>query len=415
MDFQELIILGTVFAIMAVLFFLKLKIYYFPAFFFIIKFVAGRVINFDRVRNNVMFQLAIIIIFLLIIVVRKHGKLTFHERIFFTTGKLVIVFVIINMIIGILVGHNYFQVFIDAYKYIEIIVYYVFFVMCWKNNDDLLEGLKALCYVMLSVGVIEIFITSRGGVGLNLIMSLFPIMILMAMYGYIDYYKMILSISIVVVVLSQTRTYIIAFTLGIICLIFLMPTNIRKRFITSILMLILLGGILSCILYPELISKTVARFLELSAGFSESGGYRIDEYRVAIQKFMQHPLIGNGFGYLQYTFINKMGVILWGDFIHCIYIEILFKTGLFGIITLILIVGKLENKIVKSMRKFKDKNKFMFAICCGGICSSVIWFITYAFAPLTTYGSIFIGIIISAIAISNYNKEYKYENKKSKI
>ncbi len=410
MNFHGLMILGAVAVIVAVLFFLKLKIYYFPACFFLIKFVAGRLINFDRVRDNVVFQLGIVIIMLLAISVRNCGKLRFHEHIFFPMGKSLMVFVVINMTLGVLVGHNWFQIFIDAYKYIEIIVYYVLFVICWKNNDELLEGLKALCNVMLCIGFIEIFITSRGGVGLNLIMGLFPIIILLAMYGYLNHYKVILGISLAVVVLSQTRTYIIAFFLGIILLASLIPANIRRKLTGSILILSVLGVLLVVVLQPELILNVVSRFLELSAGFSESGGYRIDEYRVAIQKFIEHPLIGNGFGYLQYTFINKMGFILWGDFIHCIYIEILFKTGLAGISALIFIVGKFAKKIVVAMRYFKNKNKFMFAICCGGICSFANWLITYTFAPLTTYGSIFIGIITSAIAVSNYWMEHQCEN-----
>lgn len=375
---------------------------YYPACFFVVKFLAARLIDFDRTRNNVAFQLAVIFFVFVVVVCKNSGKLVIHGRKIRRTFTFLLMFVSVNVVIGLLYGHNWFQVFIDAYKYIEIIVFFLLFELCWKDNGDLLRGLKSICYVMLGLGVLEIFLTSRGGVGLNLIMGFFPIIIFLAVYGYIGHYKIITALSLMIVFLCKTRTYMIAFMLGLILLLFLAPRDVRHKLTSSFLVIGIVAIITVGVFNIKLLSSIIGRFFELSAGFAESGGYRIDEYIVALRKFAKHPLIGNGFGYLEYTFINKMGWIYWGDFIHCVYIEILFKTGILGFGTLVAIVGNSISKIWHAMVRFKEKDNFMFAICCGGICSVVIWLLTYTFAPLTTYGSIFMGILTAGIAVTNH-------------
>jgi len=155
----------------------------------------------------------------------------------------------------------------------------------------------------------------------------------------------------------------------------------------------------------QFIGKTLARFAELSEGFEESGGYRIYDYREAFNRFLDHPLLGNGFGYLKKTFIFKMGWIEWGDFVHCLYLEILFKVGISGVLCLLVIFEKFITKIWRYLKWFKEQDDFMFSICCGALCSFIAWLFTYAFAPLTTIGSMFFGPLIASIVLSNYYSE----------
>ena len=59
---------------------LKLDTCYFPVLFFAIKFAAARIMDFDRVRNSVMFQLLVITVLLVVIIIRNNGKLKIRRK-----------------------------------------------------------------------------------------------------------------------------------------------------------------------------------------------------------------------------------------------------------------------------------------------------------------------------------------------
>lgn len=395
-------VLAAITLLVGLVFLIKLDICYFPALFFAIKFVAGRVLDFDRVRNNVMFQLAIIALLLVTIIIRSNGKWRIRDRLFFRFIPAILVFLVFYSIIGVLNGHKIFQVFIDCYKYLEIIVYYILLRASWNNNIGVIRGVKALSMLMLILGTIEIFITARGGVGLNLIMSLFPITVLLSLYDYIPNTKIIFVLSFLVLASCQTRTYIVGFALGFIVLLVLLPKEKRDSILTFTFFVGVVAVMIIGIFGGQLIEGTLERFMELSSGFEESGGYRIYDYREAFNRFLDHPFLGNGFGYLKKTFITKMGWIQWGDFIHCLYLEILFKVGICGVLYLLIVFGKFIHQISQHIEVFKEGDIFVFAVCCGSICSFVAWAFTYAFAPLTTMGSMFLSPLIASIVLSNY-------------
>lgn len=395
-------VLAAITLLVGLVFLIKLDICYFPALFFAIKFVAGRALDFDRVRNNVMFQLAIIALLLVTIIIRSNGKWRIRDRLFFRFIPAILVFLVFYSIIGVLNGHKIFQVFIDCYKYLEIIVYYILLRASWNNNIGVIRGVKALSMLMLILGTIEIFITARGGVGLNLIMSLFPITVLLSLYDYIPNTKIIFVLSFLVLASCQTRTYIVGFALGFIVLLVLLPKEKRDSILTFTFFVGVVAVMVIGIFGGQLIEGTLERFMELSSGFEESGGYRIYDYREAFNGFLDHPVLGNGFGYLKKTFITKMGWIQWGDFIHCLYLEILFKVGICGVLYLLIVFGKFIHQISQHIEVFKEGDSFVFAVCCGSICSFVAWAFTYAFAPLTTMGSMFLSPLIASIVLSNY-------------
>ena len=100
-----------------------------------------------------------------------------------------------------------------------------------------------------------------------------------------------------------------------------------------------------------------------------------------------------------------MGWMDWGDFVHCLYLEILFKVGICGVLYLLMVFGKFIHQIWLHIKVFKEGDSFVFAVCCGSICSFVAWAFTYTFAPLATIGSMFLSPLIASIVLSNYYSE----------
>ena len=400
-------IVGFGIVFLALIGILSVDICYYPVLFFVIKFLAGHIVDFDRVRNNVAFQLVAITFIVVIVLLRKRGKLKLKDLFFTRAIPLLIAFLIFYSIIGFLNDHALFQIAVDCYKYLEIVVYYVLFRLTWTNNYDLYRGLKIFAPTMIIMGIIEIFITSRGGVGLNLIMCLFPMIIMLAVHGYIKGLYPILFFSVLILTMCQTRTYIIGFFLGVLLSMFLLPSSKRNKILNYTILLGFVGCLIVGLFGGGFLSQTLSRFAELSEGFAESGGYRIYDYMEALHQFTDSPLWGKGFGYLEFTYIEKMGWMYWGDFVHCLYLEILFKVGLFGVVVLIFDFGAFLRKLVQEMQYFKQCNDFIFAICCGGIVSFASWAFVYTFAPLSTMGSMFMGVLISSIALSNYYNETK--------
>lgn len=385
----------------------KLDMCYFPVLFFAIKFAAAKIMDFDRVRNSVMFQLLVITALLVVIIVRNHGKLKIGDKLFFRFIPALIIYLVFYSVVGVLNGHAIFQIFIDCYKYLEIVVYYVLFRVSWENNNNVFRGIKAFTVLMLCLGIVEMFITTRGGVGLNLIMCLFPMVLTLSLYNYVPCSKIILLASFLIVASCQTRTYIVGFVLGFITLLLLLPSKKREPLLSFTLLVGIIAVIAIGIFGGQLIGKTLERFAELSEGFEESGGYRIYDYMEAFHRFLDHPVLGNGFGYLKKTFILKMGWIEWGDFVHCLYLEILFKVGISGVLYLLVVFKKFMVGIWENLKCFKEQNDFMFSICCGAFCSFIAWLFTYTFAPLTTIGSMSFGPLIASIVISNYYDEQR--------
>lgn len=400
-----ILVMAIIALLIGFVFLIKLDICYFPALFFAVKFAAGRMLDFDRARNNVMFQLFIIILLMVTIIVRRNGKWRVGDKMFYSIIPAILTFLVFYSIIGLLNGHETLQIFIDCYKYLEIIVYYILLRASWEKNKDVFRGIKALSRLMLVLGVIEIFITSRGGVGLNLIMSLFPMVMIWSLYNCITNAKIILVLSFLVVVTCQTRTYIVGFTLGFVALLILLPKEKRDSIISFTFFIGVFAVIAIDIFGGKLLEGTLERFMELSSGFEESGGYRIYDYQEAFNGFLNHPILGNGFGYLKRTYIMKMGWMDWGDFVHCLYLEILFKVGISGTLYLLVFFGKFINQIWRNFKSTRGNNNFIFAVCCGSICSFISWAFTYTFAPLSTIGSMFLGPLIASITLSNYYDE----------
>lgn len=346
-----------------------------------------------------MFQLAVAAVLFLFLIIRKRGKIRLEGGPFYDFALALLPFLAVFSLIGYINGHQTVQIFVDGYKYLEIILYYFLLRLSWRDNEELLKGVRSLEIFMLTVGTAEIFLTARGGTGLNLIMSLFPIAFMLSLDHYLPGTKVLLGLSMLIVASCQTRTYIVGFLLGFLVLVLLLPTAKRKTVVTWAFLGIAAGAAVIGLSGARILGTTLERFGELTTGFEESGGYRIYEYREAIHRFREQPLFGHGFGYLRRTFIQKMGWMDWGGFVHCLYLEILFKTGICGMLYLSVIVVKFMRRIWQEMKECRNRNRFLFDVCCGSFCAFLIWAFTYTFAPLSTVGSMFLGPEIGILAI----------------
>lgn len=398
--FLELVMLILATALGLILLF-RLDICHYPVLYFLLTFIGNRILDFERVRYKVFFQLVLIIVLLITILIRKKGKLYLKDYLFDRVIPGLFVFLVFNVCIGILIGNDRFQVFVDCYKYLEIIIYFVLLRMSWRNNAELFKGVNSLIFTMLSLGVVELFLTKRGGVGLNLIISLFPTAYLLSSYGYLRFNRVILFLSFLIVSMCQTRTYIVGFMLGFIVLILLLPAQKRTSLLNTTLGMGIAAIIAIGVFGSEFLDGTLSRFSELSHGLILSGGYRIYDYVEAFRRFLDSPIIGQGFGYLKLTYIQFMGWMYWGDFVHNIYLEILFKVGLVGICFLLMLFGTYVKRIYRGLVSFREQDNYLFSLCCGSFCAFIAWAFIYSFAPLATIGSMFMGPIIASIAISN--------------
>lgn len=303
---------------------------------------------------------------------------------------------------GYLRGYATFQILVDLYKIMEILVFYIFLSFIWRSTKDMEAAIKWILVEMFIFSIIEIYTTDRGGVGLNIAMSFFPIFFAWSFYDWRKYFWPIVIATVIVVFLCQTRTYMLGFLVSVLLVVLLAKGQNRKE-ILHLGFFILLFGSLSIFVYlnatnNELISSIIQRIADLGSGFESAGGYRLYEIQTALKKFTEDPLLGKGFGYLEYLYIQEMGYFFWGDFMHNVYIEILTKTGLIGLF----IYGYVCIRHLIAQRKsalisIQANRPKAAGILVGSLAATFSWIVIYAAAPLSTYGYIFLPGIVGML------------------
>ena len=206
--------------------------------------------------------------------------------------------------------------------------------------------------------------------------------------------------SILIVLISETRTYMIGFAIELVIL-GLLGSGYRKNkiikgsFLASVFVIFVVG------LYMTLSENTfltslLDRILALRGGIEGAGGYRIYEIQKALEKFAESPILGKGYGYMEYVYIKLMGWFEWGDFMHNSYVEVLLKTGIVGAMVygacLIDYIAKMINSI-----KYYQKDSQEQAFLIAGLAGTAGWLLIYNAAPLSSYGYIFIPGIIGML------------------
>lgn len=319
--------------------------------------------------------------------------------------------VIVEVINGLLNGYGKFAILVDVFKVAEILIFYNFFHYVWRSTRELEQGLKFLVIEMCLFGIVEMFTTERGGIGINMTMSLFPIFFAWGFYKKKKYYWLISFCSFLIVFTSKTRTYLMGFILGIIVIFLLAKGIYKKRNFLYCMTGVIVGGIVLGVYvalgHGEYFLSLISRILELTEGFSKAGGYRIYEIQMAIKKFAESPLIGKGYGYVEYLYIELMGYFNWGDFMHNTYIEILAKTGIFGTLVYGLSMVKYLSRQLKYFWRIGNQNKNCAGILVGGFAGTLSWLFIFFAAPLSSYGVIFIPGIIGMLYTKLWEREWK--------
>lgn len=405
--------MGTIFLIVTVLIvglfifeFIRKKPYHAMSVYYAGMFIKRWVLPGTRVRETVVIQLMLFAVCLFMAYMgnrSKRNKLPAMAQIpCIKIGMLVVGSVVfLELINGYFSGYAFFSMMVDVYKVVEMFLFYFMFTYIWRTTKEMEKGIDLLAIEMCVFGVVEMFITERGGVGLNMLMSLTPIIFALGFYTHKKRFWIIIVCALVIVLASKTRTYLFGFILSIL-LIFFFANGKRKLKIalTGCAILIIGAGLVS--LYAKntnssAIQTIIDRFLELSGGFEEAGGYRVYEMQTAWQKFLESPFIGKGYGYLEFLYIEKQGHLLWGDFMHNAYLEVLTKTGIVGVCVYgASLIGytKRQYKEIRRSRKGKGKEA---GFLIGGLAGTFCWLFIYFAAPLSSYGYVFIPGIIGLL------------------
>lgn len=391
-------------AFVAVFQFRRIPLCWYPTLFFIAKFIGARFLNFERVRYSMMFQIAVIAV--LLVLAWVHFGVPKRARSYFVSAnfKIVVFFcVLIGLFVcyGLFVGNSALQVVIDSYKFIEILVLFALFWFTWRSLDDVSRGLAALYIAMLCMGAIEIVLTERGGVGLNLCMSLVPFMLAVGMRDSSRRNKLFASliVALVIVFTCQTRTYIIAFLVGILILIAFVGPKARFRLVSTLSIIAVLFIAVFAFTGTDLFSQTLERFSELAGGFEEAGGYRAAELAVLFEKVKDAPAFGLGIGYLEWLYIPGMGYIEWGSFVHNAYAEMLLKVGVIGLVALACLVAVFLMILTNGVKEYEGFAPILRQYLTGAVVAMTSWAIILFAAPTSTFGSLFVGPIICSVAL----------------
>ncbi len=401
------------FAVISLFLYMGRKSYYAINFYYFGRFLLRFFMHDAQVRYQVAASILLISFCLLAVyvVVRNFKFNSYNVPVLRSIIIVILAVVPIEVLWGYINGYQIFQIAVDIYKVLEIVIFFIFIKFTWQNKWEAEQSIKLLVLEMCVFGFVEIFTTQRGGTGLNMMMSVFPLYYAIGFVRKSKSFWWVCIIAIITVVLSQTRTYIIAMLVGLVIIGYIAHgafkrITIQKTIligVTSLLIFLILG----LLLHSDAVNAVISRFTELfDKGFEEAGGYRIYEIQQALNKFSESPIFGQGYGYLEYLYIELMGYFNWGDFMHNSYVEILCKTGIYGSVIygigIILYVRRLYQLKIKS-ELFHDE--MPAALLAGALGGTISWLIVYSAAPLSSYGYIFLPGIISLVYYSLYCKE----------
>ena len=383
--------------VFVIIFLLINRPYYCIPFYYFGIFVRRIMLPSLQVRYQVGIQIALIGLCLLIVKISEMtGKNTVKRININSINRgfhIIYVVCAVELLNGILHGYKFFQIMVDVYKPVEILIYYRLFTCSLRDSWTMDKCLSLLTTEMICFAVIELFITKRGGIGLNMAMSLFPIFFARGLYAKEKNYWIVGIISAITGLLSQTRTYMVGYVAGLSMIMLLSRGRNKGDVVVKGTFILLISAMIMGIYYStthnEYLSSLFARIGALSQGFESTGQYRYSEIQKAFQKFKEAPIFGQGYGYLEYVYIELMGWFEWGDFMHNSYVEILAKSGLFG--ALLYGIGILRYyKFQYRQIKHNSDNEFVQGTLVGGIGGTISWMIVYFAAPLSSYGYVFI-------------------------
>lgn len=327
----------------------------------------------------------------------------------------IIIFLVclVESINGIVQGADLFSVAVDAYEYIEILLYIFLIRYTLRTTSEMHKTFSVLMMELLVFGLHDLIYMDRGGVSLNLTIHFSFIVIACGMYRKKKYYWPLVIYAILIVFFAKSRTYMVAAIVGFL-FVFSFSNGKRKslvalQYIGVAIALISIGVNVLVYTGNTAIVNTIDRILQVKELGFDSGGYRIYEMRYALQKFLEKPLLGVGFGYREMVTLPLMGTYEFGGFLHVSYAGILMKVGILGgLLFMFGMIRYIRYQISALRANREDEFDIISYVMLGGITGTVSWLMVYLAAPYTSYGHMFIPGIFSLLYFELYNREVRY-------
>lgn len=156
--------------------------------------------------------------------------------------------------------------------------------------------------------------------------------------------------SIMITVVSGSRTALFASLFAIIVLLLAFSTNIWK-----FMKIVLIVGVLASATLPFYVSKSGRMIAKFEAGKDEKYGSRTERWESQYAKFKESPIFGNGFAVNYYNGYKVIGRSESGSG----WLSILFQTGILGVVGICIIIMP----IIKRRKYLKVKDKFKLIYC----------------------------------------------------
>ena len=382
-------------------------IYTFPLYY-LLYFVEARVLQGRRQRVLFAVQIVFFSLYFITVFLRNAGRKDREFTDIWTRNAMVFCLLsqLVFSLIGYLNGFHILDILINNYKFIEVFVFYYVIATSAENTSDMRFLLQMIFIEAMCLGIYELFTTTRGGIGLLILMNFGAIFFCDGVINSKSFWQISTFISFLIVVFSQARSYMIAYFLSLF-IVYLFTSQGSK--IKAIGYILTFGFVLVVLIYinrsAPRVSTLLTRLAILREGLDQAGGYRLPEFQVAFSKFLENPL-GRGLGYLEYTYIPKMGTFEWGDYMHIATGEILLKTGIIGTILYFYIILKTAFLGYLNILTAKQaKNKVLLAICIGGFAGYISRIVFFNMSSHNTYGTLFLPIIFANIYYDLYFNE----------
>ena len=224
-----------------------------------------------------------------------------------------------------------------------------------------------------------------------------------------NFYRMVEFLSIISVVLLQSRLGLASMILIYVMMFFYFKVS-KKQFFVPLLMVLLS---LSAINYWNLnqgVEKNNYNVFNLST--DESTNQRINFYSLALDLFSNKPISGNGLGSWKYESLKYKDPtsksILVPYYTHNDFLQILVELGLIGLIIYLLFFISLLSRLIMGL-KDKDAKRILLIAIIVFLFNSMLNF------PIHRSQEYIPFIIISALLFSLTQNKNAYEMKKSYI
>lgn len=163
-------------------------------------------------------------------------------------------------------------------------------------------------------------------------------------------FGLILLGSIMITVVSGSRTALFASLTAIIILLFTFSTSFWK-----LLKIVFVVSLLASVTLPFYVSKSARMMAKFEAGKDEKYGSRTERWESQYAKFKDNPIFGNGFAVNYYNGYRVIGRSESGSG----WLSILFQTGVIGAVGMCVIMIP----VIKRRKYLKSNDEFKLIYC----------------------------------------------------